>query len=142
MVSSSPRLVAFTEKCSHVQTPVISQLPLPSSCFNRPPPQTATMLFKAIWQQYFPFGSPPFIEADLAPSSQVGKVFIITGANSGIGKELTRFLYPTGATIYLPAGLRKESAKPFQRSSLQHPPRVPGEFSNHSTGLISAIFEP
>jgi NAD(P)-dependent dehydrogenase (short-subunit alcohol dehydrogenase family) len=37
----------------------------------------------------------------------VGKVFIVTGANSGIGKELTKFLYPTGATIYL-AGRSEE----------------------------------
>jgi NAD(P)-dependent dehydrogenase (short-subunit alcohol dehydrogenase family) len=60
-----------------------------------------------IWQQFFPSGSPTFTETDLAPGSQVGKVFIITGANSGIGKELARFLYPTGATIYL-AGRSEE----------------------------------
>ncbi|TVY90570.1 Retinol dehydrogenase [Lachnellula willkommii] len=65
------------------------------------------MSFRAIWQQFFPSGSTPFTEAELAPGSQVGKVFTITGANSGIGKELTRFLYPTGATIYL-AGRSQE----------------------------------
>jgi NAD(P)-dependent dehydrogenase (short-subunit alcohol dehydrogenase family) len=67
----------------------------------------AIMSLKTIWQQFFPSGSPTFTEADLAPGSQVGKVFIITGANSGIGKELTKFLYPTGATIYL-AGRSEE----------------------------------
>ncbi|KAF2463964.1 NAD(P)-binding protein [Lindgomyces ingoldianus] len=58
------------------------------------------MSLRAIWQQFFPSRSPVFTEAD-PPGSQVGKVFIVTGANSGIGKELTKFLYPTGATIYL-----------------------------------------
>jgi NAD(P)-dependent dehydrogenase (short-subunit alcohol dehydrogenase family) len=56
---------------------------------------------KAIWQLFFPSAPPTFTEADLPPGSLTGKVFIITGANSGIGKELTKFLYPTGATIYL-----------------------------------------
>lgn len=65
------------------------------------------MSLRTIWQQFFPSGSPPFTEAHLAPGSQVGKVFIVTGANSGIGKELTKFLYPTGATIYL-AGRSEE----------------------------------
>jgi NAD(P)-dependent dehydrogenase (short-subunit alcohol dehydrogenase family) len=59
------------------------------------------MSLRTIWQQFFPSDPPSFTEADLKPGSQVGKVFIITGANSGIGKELTKFLYPTGATIYL-----------------------------------------
>jgi NAD(P)-dependent dehydrogenase (short-subunit alcohol dehydrogenase family) len=65
------------------------------------------MPLKAIWQQFYPSGSPPFTEANLSPGSQVGEVFIVTGANSGIGKELTKFLYSTGATIYL-AGRSEE----------------------------------
>jgi NAD(P)-dependent dehydrogenase (short-subunit alcohol dehydrogenase family) len=65
------------------------------------------MPLKAIWQQFFPSSSPTFTEANLPPGSQVGKVFIVTGANSGIGKELTKFLYTTGATIYL-AGRSEE----------------------------------
>ncbi|KAF2114729.1 hypothetical protein BDV96DRAFT_575805 [Lophiotrema nucula] len=65
------------------------------------------MSLKTIFQQFFPSGSPTFTEADLPPGSQVGKVFIVTGANSGIGKELTKFLYGTGATIYL-AGRSEE----------------------------------
>jgi NAD(P)-dependent dehydrogenase (short-subunit alcohol dehydrogenase family) len=65
------------------------------------------MTLKTIWQQFFPSESPTFTEADLAPGSQIGKVFIVTGANSGIGKELTKFLYHTRATIYL-AGRSEE----------------------------------
>lgn len=54
----------------------------------------------AIWQQFFP-PAPTFTDEDIKPGSQVGRVFIITGANSGIGLELVRLLYPSGATIYL-----------------------------------------
>ncbi|KAF2871470.1 hypothetical protein BDV95DRAFT_628672 [Massariosphaeria phaeospora] len=57
-------------------------------------------MFQAIWSQYFP-PKPTFTEKDVPPGSQVGKVFIITGANQGIGLELVKMLYPTGATIYL-----------------------------------------
>ncbi|KAI2779597.1 hypothetical protein F4815DRAFT_446072 [Daldinia loculata] len=54
----------------------------------------------ALWQQFFP-PAPAFTERDVGSGSQVGKVFIITGANSGIGLSLVKLLYPTGATIYL-----------------------------------------
>ncbi|OTA63619.1 NAD(P)-binding protein [Hypoxylon sp. EC38] len=54
----------------------------------------------ALWQQFFP-QAPTFTEKDVSPGSQVGKVFVITGANSGIGLALVKLLYPIGATIYL-----------------------------------------
>ncbi|EMR71229.1 putative short-chain dehydrogenase protein [Eutypa lata UCREL1] len=56
--------------------------------------------FSALWEQYFP-PKPTFTEKDVKPGSQVDRVFIITGANSGVGLELVKLLYPTGATIYL-----------------------------------------
>lgn len=60
----------------------------------------------AIYHQYFP-PKPTFTEEDVPPGSQVGRVFIVTGANQGIGYELVKMLYPTGATIYL-AGRSQE----------------------------------
>lgn len=42
---------------------------------------------------------PTFTEVNL--SRQDGRVFIVTGGNSGIGLALVKFLYPTGAKIYL-----------------------------------------
>ena len=36
----------------------------------------------ALWQQFYP-PAPTFTEKDVAEGSQVGKVFIITGANQG-----------------------------------------------------------
>jgi NAD(P)-dependent dehydrogenase (short-subunit alcohol dehydrogenase family) len=58
------------------------------------------MAFSALWQQFFP-PAPSFTEKDTPAGSQVGKVFIITGANGGLGLALAKLLYPTGATIYL-----------------------------------------
>ncbi|ORY19063.1 hypothetical protein BCR34DRAFT_553220 [Clohesyomyces aquaticus] len=64
-------------------------------------------MFGPVWSQYFP-PKPTFTAAQhVPPGSQVGKVFIITGANQGIGFELVKMLYPTGATIYL-AGRSEE----------------------------------
>lgn len=45
-------------------------------------PQQTMSLF-SLWQQFFP-PAPSFTEKDVVPGSQVGKVFIITGANAGI----------------------------------------------------------
>ncbi|PVI00441.1 NAD(P)-binding protein [Periconia macrospinosa] len=64
------------------------------------------MGFASQWSQYFP-PKPTFTEKDVPPGSQQGNVFIITGANQGIGLELVKMLYPTGATIYL-AGRSRE----------------------------------
>lgn len=54
--------------------------------------------FKSFWTQYFP-PSPAFTESQVGP--QLLRVFIVTGGNSGLGLELVKQLYPTGATIYL-----------------------------------------
>ncbi|RAO69316.1 uncharacterized protein BHQ10_005328 [Talaromyces amestolkiae] len=45
--------------------------------------------------------SPSFTEKDLP--SLLGKVFIITGAASGVGFELARILYIAGGTVYIAA---------------------------------------
>ncbi|KAG8156493.1 hypothetical protein KVR01_013597 [Diaporthe batatas] len=59
-----------------------------------------SMSFSSLWQQFFP-PAPSFTEKDVTPGSGAGKVFIVTGANAGIGLALVKILYPTGATIYL-----------------------------------------
>ncbi|KAF2500919.1 NAD(P)-binding protein [Lophium mytilinum] len=57
-------------------------------------------LYRAAYSQLFP-PKPTFTEKDIPAGSQVGKVFLITGANQGIGFELVKLLYHSGATIYL-----------------------------------------
>lgn len=57
--------------------------------------------------QYWP-PPPTFTEKDVP--SQEGRVFIVTGGNQGVGLELIKMLYPTGAVIYI-ASRSKERAE-------------------------------
>ncbi|KAI0172775.1 NAD(P)-binding protein [Hypoxylon sp. FL1284] len=59
-----------------------------------------------IWRQAFP-PAPTLTEASL--SRQDGRVFIITGGNSGIGLALTKLLYPTGAKMYMASRSRERA---------------------------------
>lgn len=61
-------------------------------------------LLKSLWNQYFP-SKPNFTENDVPDQS--GRVFLVTGCNSGVGFELVKMLYPTGAKIYM-AGRSEE----------------------------------
>ncbi|CAI6301100.1 unnamed protein product [Periconia digitata] len=81
-------------------------------------------MFQALWQQYFP-PSPTFTEENVAPSSQQGKVFIITGANQGIGFELVKMLYHTGATIYLAGRSRERVEQAIKEVTGSQKPATP-----------------
>lgn len=56
-------------------------------------------------RQCFFLPKPTFTENDLP--SQSGRVFIVTGGYTGIGKELTKMLYGKDGTIYI-AGRSKD----------------------------------
>lgn len=56
------------------------------------------MAFRGLYTQLFP--PKPTLTEDNVPS-QRGKVFVVTGGNSGVGYELCKILYGTGATIYM-----------------------------------------
>ena len=51
-----------------------------------------------IYTQYFP--PRPSLTGTNLPS-QAGKVFVVTGGNSGVGFELSRILYLAGGTVYI-----------------------------------------
>ncbi|KAI1380258.1 NAD(P)-binding protein [Hypoxylon crocopeplum] len=44
---------------------------------------------------------PAFTDDDVPPNSQAGRVFVVTGGNSGIGFELCKLLLGSGATVYM-----------------------------------------
>lgn len=51
------------------------------------------------WRTQFYPPKPTFTEEHVGP--QNGRVFIVTGGNAGVGFELVKILYATGATIYM-----------------------------------------
>ncbi|KAH8596813.1 hypothetical protein B0O99DRAFT_509324 [Bisporella sp. PMI_857] len=53
---------------------------------------------RGLWMQFFP-GKATFTENNIA--SLIGKVFIVTGGNAGIGLELVKVLYSKGGTVYM-----------------------------------------
>jgi hypothetical protein len=73
------------------------------------------------FSQWFP-PTPSFTEDDLSP--QEGKVFIVTGGNAGVGYELCKILYATGASIYMASRSKvivtcfKLTVFPFGRAKL------------------------
>lgn len=50
------------------------------------------------WTQFFP-GKPKYTEANI-PADLHGKVYLVTGANTGMGKDLARLLYARRAKVY------------------------------------------
>jgi retinol dehydrogenase-12 len=68
--------------------------------FNIPYNTTTNMPVPSTLSSLFP-PSPPFTAKDLP--SLTGKVYIITGAASGVGFELAKILYTAGGTVYIAA---------------------------------------
>lgn len=65
------------------------------------------MALRSAWTQWFPTGEPPLTEKNLP--RQDGKVFVVTGGNSGIGFELIKILYAAGAVVYMAARSRERA---------------------------------
>lgn len=65
----------------------------------------ALMFIRGAWGQSFPSETPRLTEKNLP--SQAGKIFLVTGGNSGLGFELVKVLYGAGATVYLAARSQK-----------------------------------
>ncbi|KAI0596494.1 putative short-chain dehydrogenase [Biscogniauxia sp. FL1348] len=74
--------------------------------------------FSSMVSQAFP-PKPAFTERDL-PSLE-GKVYIVTGANTGVGKELARLLYSKDATVYIVARSEGKSNKAIEDIKESYP---------------------
>ncbi|KAH6678721.1 hypothetical protein B0J14DRAFT_329303 [Halenospora varia] len=70
----------------------------------------------------WPFPSipePPLTEKNLP--DQAGKVFIVTGATSGVGKELTQILFSHNAKVYLAARSSEKALATIEAIKKAHP---------------------
>jgi retinol dehydrogenase 12 len=65
--------------------------------------------FKSVWTQFFP-PKAKFTDRDV-PADLHGKVYIVTGANSGMGKDLARVLYAKKAKVYLACRSEEKATK-------------------------------
>ncbi|KAI9660957.1 MAG: hypothetical protein M1821_009284 [Bathelium mastoideum] len=77
----------------------------------------------ATWSQLFP-PAPILTEKNLP--AQTGKVFIVTGAASGIGYELAKLLYGAGGKVYV-AGRSEENARQSIEYIKNSSPDAPGQ---------------
>ncbi|KAJ5219260.1 uncharacterized protein N7498_001359 [Penicillium cinerascens] len=66
------------------------------------------MALSSMVTQYWP-PPPTFTEKDVP--SQQGRVFIVTGGNQGVGYELIKMLYSTGAVIYMASRSEERAEK-------------------------------
>ncbi|KAF4452205.1 short-chain dehydrogenase [Fusarium austroafricanum] len=74
--------------------------------------------------QWFP-PKPTFTEGDVP--SQKGRVFIVTGGNAGVGYELVKMLYGTGATIYMTSRSKERAEDAINKITKATPaPTNPG----------------
>ncbi|TVY69598.1 putative oxidoreductase [Fusarium oxysporum f. sp. cubense] len=63
--------------------------------------------------------APTFTEKDL--HDLAGKVYVITGSNSGIGKELAAILYSKNARVYIAARNESKASAAIKSIRQQHP---------------------
>lgn len=61
------------------------------------------------WHQFFP--PKPKYTDQAVPSDLHGKVYVVTGANSGMGKELARVLYSKHAKVYVACRSHEKGAE-------------------------------
>ena len=75
------------------------------------------------WSQFFP-PTPSLTEKTL--SDQSGRVFMVTGGASGVGRELSAMLYGAGAKVYI-AGRSEANARDAIEAIRQSHPSSTGE---------------
>ncbi|KAF4614408.1 hypothetical protein G7Y89_g15328 [Cudoniella acicularis] len=65
--------------------------------------------FKSSWTQFFP-PKPTFTDKDV-PADLQGRVYLVTGANSGMGKDVARVLYAKNAKVYVACRSEEKATK-------------------------------
>jgi NAD(P)-dependent dehydrogenase (short-subunit alcohol dehydrogenase family) len=70
------------------------------------------MSLSHFWGHFFP-PKPTFTEEN-PPADLYGKVYVVTGANSGIGKDIARLLYAKNAKVYVLCRSEDKALKAIQ----------------------------
>jgi retinol dehydrogenase-12 len=65
--------------------------------------------FKSSWTQFFP-PKPKYTDKNL-PTDLYGKVYMVTGANCGTGKELAQVLYAKNTKVYVVCRSEEKATK-------------------------------
>ncbi|KAF7557381.1 hypothetical protein G7Z17_g736 [Cylindrodendrum hubeiense] len=84
---------------------------------------------RSFFGQAFP-GSPKFTEKDVPDLS--GKTCIVTGSNTGVGKEIAQILYSKNANVYLAARSEEKTRKAIESIKAA----IPGKSSGKMTFLL------
>jgi retinol dehydrogenase-12 len=74
--------------------------------------------FSSSWTQFFP-PKPQYTEDDVADLQ--GNVYVVTGSNTGIGKELARMLYAKNAKVYVAARSQEKARRAIDDISKSAP---------------------
>ncbi|KAI1384747.1 short-chain dehydrogenase [Hypoxylon trugodes] len=75
-------------------------------------------LYISAMRQLFP-GTPTYTEKDIPDLS--GKVYLVTGANTGIGKEISRILFSKNATVWAAARSERKGRNAIQSIREEYP---------------------
>lgn len=71
------------------------------------------------WKESMRLPPPPLTEKNLP--DQTGKVYIITGANTGVGYEVTSILYSHNAKVYVAARTESKAQSAIDSIKKKHP---------------------
>jgi NAD(P)-dependent dehydrogenase (short-subunit alcohol dehydrogenase family) len=85
------------------------------------PPVAATMFYamdRFIGQSFF-LPDPPLTEKNLG--DQTGKVFVVTGSNTGVGYQLATILYGKNAKVYVAARTESKAKDAIESIKKTHP---------------------
>ncbi|CAK7198370.1 short-chain alcohol dehydrogenase [Sporothrix eucalyptigena] len=74
--------------------------------------------FSRAWTQFFP-PKPTFVEKNMP--DQTGRVHLVTGANTGLGKETARILYALNAKVYVAARSLERAQPAIDAIQKAHP---------------------
>ncbi|EXJ67751.1 uncharacterized protein A1O5_09097 [Cladophialophora psammophila CBS 110553] len=74
---------------------------------------------RALWSQSFRLPTPSLTEKNLP--DQAGKVYIITGSNTGVGYQVASILYAHNAKVYIAARTESKALAAIDSIKEQHP---------------------